>query len=117
MHFTLSRPAVKPGCREIQEKGEKAVGGKYPHPENEPHLGNCENLTDLSEASKLRNLTTLHLSGCENLTSLAGLEDLKHLTSLKLSNCFRLETEEIERLQKQLPNCKVNQKVLGPISL
>jgi hypothetical protein len=76
---------------------------------NRLYLGS-EQVTDEGfwSVSKLRGLTWLSLSGtCITDKGLHYLESLSNLRRLVLTECPNITDEGVARLQKALPNCKI----------
>jgi Leucine-rich repeat (LRR) protein len=69
-------------------------------------LRGLNTLTDVKGLEKLTLLTHLDLWGNE-LTNVKGLENLTQLKGLELRGNPALTIAQIARLQKALPNCKI----------
>ncbi len=67
---------------------------------------NKNQITDLSPLAGLTGLRTLQLSN-NRITDLSPLLGLIHLETLTLENQENLSAEELERLKKSLPACKI----------
>jgi len=64
-------------------------------------------ISDLTPLAELTSLERLHLRGCR-ITDLSPLTNLKQLKELWIENNPKLTRVQIDKLQKALPNCKIN---------